>query len=203
MTTSPGAPAWAVGLVERVCVEAGARPPGRLAWRRRKGALSTGSARPADDLISVRAGEDQIDQRLTLLHELAHWLTPRAPRRRRRGAIHHTRAFYASAFELYARHGVEGDDALRLEATRYPSSLRHAAALGVPGAIQALRERRIQLDARPRVQWRVLVPEHSIRLERDGRWTVCATCRHRIVGLHLARLRRRRIPARHILWTRA
>jgi hypothetical protein len=191
-----------VNLVELVCAEAGAILPSRLAWRRRTGLLSTGSTRPAEGLISVRAGEDLIDQRLTLLHELAHWLRPPHHGRHRR-AIHHTVAFYATAFALYARHGIQTDDILRLEATRYPSSLRHAVVLGLPGAAAALRERHARLRARPRARWRVMVPEHSIRLERDGRWTVCAVCRQRIVGVQLARLRRRRTPASHVLWTRA
>jgi len=196
------APAWALDLVHRACADAGLPAPASLAWRRRRGELSTGVTRLADGLISVRAGEDLVDQRLTLLHELAHWLAPR-PRTRRRRTAHHGRSFYAVAFVLYERHGIGRQDALRLEATRYPGSLRHAAALGVPGALHALAQRRTVLRARPRAQWRLLVPAHAIRLERDGRWTVCAVCRQRIVGVHLARLRRRRTALRHVLWARA
>lgn len=204
MTTLPGAPAWAAELVRLACAEAQRPLPARLAWRRRSGGPSAGSTRPALGLISVRAGRDLTDQRLTLLHELAHWLSPSKPSRRvRRRTIHHGRAFYAVAFALYGRHGIGSEDALRLEASRYPGSLRHAAALGVPGALLALAERREALRARPRASWRVLIPEHPISLERDGRWTVCAVCRRRIVGAHLARLRRRRTAGRHVLWTRA
>jgi hypothetical protein len=68
-------------------------------------------------VIAVRAGRDPVDQRLTLLHELAHWLVP--SRRRSRGrAQHHGRAFYRVAFELYRHHGIPAADALRLEAGR-------------------------------------------------------------------------------------
>jgi hypothetical protein len=167
-------------------------------WRRRRGPASTGVARRATGTIAVRAGDDPLDQRLTLLHELAHWLSP--PARRRRSA-HHGRAFYHVAFELYRRHGVPAGDAVRLEAARYPSSLRHAAALGVAGAADALRDHRRRLAERPRRTWRILVPDHPVRLERDGRWHVCATCRQRIVGSNLLRIRRARRAVRHALLT--
>jgi hypothetical protein len=149
-------------------------------------------------MISVVAGSDPADQRLTLLHELAHWLTPMQRRRGRH--VHHDRRFYAIAFDLYVSHGLEADEALRREAGRYPSSLRHAVALGVPGADAAWRERRLSIRSRIRVPLRILVPEHRIQLVRDGRWTVCAVCRQRIVGPNLVRLRRR--GGRHTLLTR-
>jgi hypothetical protein len=147
-------------------------------------------------VIAVRAGTDETDQRLTLLHELAHWVS-RWPRRRR--AVHHGRAFYRTAFALYARHGLAESDALRLESARYPSSLRHAVALAVPGAADAMAAHRAALRARPRRRWRVAVPEHEVRLGRDGRWTVCLVCRQRIVGRNLVRARRGRRPMRHVL----
>jgi hypothetical protein len=195
------APAWAVELVATVCADASAEPP-RVTWRRRAGQHSTGVTRRPDGLVAVRAGTDALDQRLTLLHELAHWLSP-APRRRRGRSVHHGRAFYAIAFDLYRRHGVPDADALRLESGRYRTSLGHAVALGVPGAAAALAEHRTAIRARPRRRWRVLVPEHAVRLECDGRWTVCATCRQRVVGVNLARMRRARRPIRHVLMTAA
>lgn len=192
------APGWAVTLVAAVCADAGIAQP-RVSWRRRSGEHSTGVTRRHDGTVAVRAGTDELDQRLTLLHELAHWISP-APRRGRR-AIHHGRAFYGTAFELYRRHGLSDADALRLESARYRSSLRHAVALGVPGAVDALAEHRSAIRSRPRRRWRVLVPEHRIRLERDGRWTVCGVCRQRVVGVNLARIRRARRPVRHVLMT--
>jgi len=191
------APRWAADLVAAVCGAAGVTPP-RLTWRLRAGAHSTGVTRRPEGIVAVRAGTDELDQRLTLLHELAHWLAP-AGRARRRRARHHGRAFYAVAFELYLRHGVPAADALRLESSRYRSSLTHAVALRVPGAGTALAAHRSALRARPRPRWRVLVPEHRILLERDGRWTVCVTCRQRVVGINLARIRRARRPVRHVL----
>jgi hypothetical protein len=192
------APAWAAALVAEICADASVTPP-HVGWRRRRGTHSTGVTRHHLGAIAVRAGEDELDQRLTLLHELAHWLTPVARRRRR--TAHHGRAFYATAFELYRRHGIPDADALRLEAARYPSSLRHAVALAVPGAAAALDERLLRLRSRRRLRrWRVAVPEHPVRLERDGRWHVCAICRQRIVGATLARFRRARRAPRHVLY---
>jgi hypothetical protein len=193
-------PGWATELVAGVCATAGVSPP-TLIWRRRAGEHSTGVAKRDMGLVSVRAGSDSLDQRLTLLHELAHWLTPPVARRRRGRTEHHGAAFYALAFELYRRHGIPEADALRLEAGRYRSSLRHAAALGVAGAATALSAHRAGLRARPRRRWRVLVPEHAVRLRREGRWSICAVCGQRVVGANLARIRRARRPVRHVLMT--
>ena len=191
-------PDWAEALVVVVCDEATVAPP-RVTWRRRSASHSTGVARRHLGVISVRAGDDPLDQRLTLLHELAHWLAPAPQRRRGARTAHHGRDFYRIAFALYRRHGLADADALRLETARYPSALVHAVALGVPGAAAARSARRDLLRARPRRRWRVLVPEHPIRLGRDGRWHVCTTCRQRIVGRHLVRIRGARRALRHVL----
>lgn len=190
-------PAWATALATAVCADAGVVTP-RLSWRRRSQPSSTGLARRAAGIVAVRAGSDPLDQRLTLLHELAHWV---APRGRRRGGRteHHGRTFYAVAFDLYRRHGIDAADALRLESGRYRSSLRHATALGVPGAADALAAHRASLRDRPRRRWRVAVPDHRIELRREGRWWTCATCGQRVVGRNLARVRRSRQPIRHRL----
>ena len=191
------APAWARSLVMTVCAEADASLP-RLTWRHRDRPTSSGVTRQSAGIVSVVAGRDPIDQRLTLLHELAHWVTP-IPRNRRRRISHHDAAFYDAAFALYRRHGVPDATALAGESARYPSSLAHARRLGVPGAEEAWRDRRSALRERAqrRPPMRVLVPEHGVRLVRDGRWTRCAVCGIRVVGPNLRRLRRR--PGRHVL----
>jgi hypothetical protein len=191
------APAWARSLVLEVCSQADTSLP-RLTWRARNRPTSSGVTRRSEGAITLVAGLDPLDQRLTLLHELAHWLTPLS-RRRRGGARHHDAGFYARAFELYRRHGVPDAAALSGESARYPSSLRHARALGVPGAEEAWGERHAALRerARRRPPMRVLVGEHTVRLVRDGRWTRCAVCGVRVVGPVLRRLRRR--SGRHVL----
>jgi hypothetical protein len=192
------APAWAAQLVRDVCMAANVSPP-VVRWRVAARSPSSGLTRQSAGTVSVTAGTDELDQRLTLLHELAHWLGPQ-PRGRRRGRIaHHDAAFYATAFDLYWRHGIPSAEALEREGGRYPSALRHARALGVPGADAAWRLHRVALRERARLRSapRVIVAEHTVRLVRDGRWTRCAVCGVRVVGRTLARLRRR--AGRHTL----
>lgn len=191
------APAWATALLGEVCADASVAEP-TLRWRRATRIASSGVTRRHEGSVAVTAGTDPVDQRLTLLHELAHWLAP--PARRRRGRVpHHDAAFYRVAFGLYRRHGIPAAEALTREGGRYPGSLRHARALGVPGAHEAWLARRVSLRQRARLRrpTRVLVAEHTVRLVRDGRWTRCAVCGARIVGPVLARLRRR--SGRHLL----
>lgn len=205
MIVSPAAPAWAAELVTRVCGAAGVSLPSRLRWTRRDRERSSGVTRHATRFVGVSAGSDLADARQTLLHELAHWLTPPSGRGRR-GTRHHDRRFYTVAFELYARHGaIAVSEALAREALRYPSALGHARALGVDGAEAAWRARRRELAARrpSGAALRILVPEHTVRLARDGRWHVCSVCGARIVGVTLGRLLRARRPRmRHVLLTR-
>lgn len=191
------APSWARELVREVCEGAGVPQP-LLRWRRAARSASTGLARVTTGTISVTAGTDELDQRLTLLHELAHWLGPRSRRRRGRDS-HHDGAFFQIAFELYRRHGIPADEALAREGGRHPTALRHARAMGVPGADAAwqLHREALRMRARRRVAPRVLVAEHTVRLVRDGRWTRCSVCGVRIVGPTLKRLRRR--SGRHTL----
>jgi hypothetical protein len=193
------APAWVAGIVRTVCAAAGVAEP-EVRWRRARRGASSGVTRRSAGSISVTAGTDELDQRLTLLHELAHWLAPK-PRRRRGRVQHHDAPFYAVAFDLYRRHGIPDAEVLVREGGRYPSALRHARVLGIPGADDAWRDRRTALRERAgqRMPARVLVAEHTVRLVRDGRWTRCGICGVRVVGPTLARLRRR--SGRHILLT--
>jgi hypothetical protein len=191
------APAWARGLVHDVCSAAGVTLP-TLRWRRALRSASSGVTRRTSGSISVTAGTDELDQRLTLLHELAHWVGP-LPHRRRGRIPHHDARFYVTAFGLYRVHGIPDAEALAREGGRYPSALRHARALGISGAEDAWRSRSDALRERARLRTpaRVLVAEHTVRLVRDGRWTRCGICGVRVVGPTLARLRRR--SGRHIL----
>jgi hypothetical protein len=193
------APAWATEIVRGVCAAAGVAEP-TMRWRHARRSTSSGVTRRSAGSISVTAGTDAVDQRLTLLHELAHWLGP-TPRRRRGRVRHHDERFYAVAFDLYRRHAIPAAEVLAREGGRHPSALRHARALGIPGAEDAWQARteRLRERARLRAPARVLVAEHTVRLVRDGRWTRCGICGVRVVGPTLARLRRR--SGRHVLLT--
>ena len=57
--------------------------------------------------ISITAGKSRKDQKLVLLHELAHWLMPTGE--------HHGKAFWDLAFELYRKYGIPMYYALRRE----------------------------------------------------------------------------------------
>lgn len=190
-------PSWASEIVQEECAAAGVAEP-LVRWRHARRSASSGVTRRSAGSISVTAGTDDLDQRLTLLHELAHWLGP-VPRRRRGRVLHHDARFYAIAFDLYRRHGVPDGEVLAREGGRYPSALGHARGLGIPGADAAWLSRRAALRERARVRApvRVLVAEHTVRLIRDGRWTRCGICGVRVVGPTLARLRRR--TGRHVL----
>jgi hypothetical protein len=193
-----GTPSWAASLVAQVCTEADVQEP-ILRWRRAGRSPSSGVTRKAAGVVVVTAGSDLLDQRLTLLHELAHWLGPVVRPRRRGRVAHHDARFYSAAFRLYQEHGIEPSEAVAREAARHPGALWHARNLGLPGAAEAWRARRDLLRQRnaARRPPRILVAEHRVLLVRDGRWTRCAVCGVRIVGPILARLRRR--PGRHLL----
>jgi hypothetical protein len=198
-------PAWARTLVLQVCADGDAEVP-RLRWRTAARPTSSGVTRRTAGTISLVAGGDAVDQRLTLLHELAHWLggaPKRTTRGSRRRSAHHDAKFYRTAFALYRRHGIPDRTAVAGEAGRYPSSLRHARAMGLEGAEEAWLERRGRLRDRAaaRGPLRVVVPEHRVRLVRDGRWTRCDVCGVRVVGPVLRRLRGR--GGSHVLLSRA
>jgi hypothetical protein len=103
------APDWADRIVREVA-RARRRPAPALHWRRSRRRRSAGSAdsymrkHPA---ISVVAGRDVVDQRLILLHELAHWLGPPGEG--------HSMAFWIRAWKLFRRYRVPVHYALARE----------------------------------------------------------------------------------------
>lgn len=110
-------PKWADELATQVCKDYGAtKPP--INWRKSRAyrkvsesfttswgerivphrsarKFSSGVTYPTR--IGITAGTDRKDQKLVLLHELAHWLTPKE---------HHSVVFWEKAFELYRRYKV-------------------------------------------------------------------------------------------------
>ena len=109
------APLWAQALMRRVLDEhmPGADDAGEapwLVWKRSKHVLSQGELLVGGGrapILTVWAGRRKLDQKLVLLHELAHWLRPPDER--------HSPAFWALAWELYRRHRVPIKYALRSE----------------------------------------------------------------------------------------
>jgi anaerobic selenocysteine-containing dehydrogenase len=83
-----------------------------LEWKERDGPSSSGvyrhsTMRNMTGHIVLRAGSDVHDQKLVLLHELAHHLAPRKD--------HHSLKFWKIAMRLYKRYGVNPEEALRRE----------------------------------------------------------------------------------------
>ena len=64
-----------------------------MVWRRRDGFSSSGLAYWSGDKISINAGQDRIDQKVVLLHELAHWIVGPVER--------HNGRFWDVAWELF------------------------------------------------------------------------------------------------------
>ena len=116
------APPWAERIVKDVARARRRRPPA-IRWRRARTRRSAGSADSHLSWngggVSVAAGRDPVDQRLVLLHELAHWLG--------HPGEGHNRAFWTRAWKLYRRYRVPIHYALAREGE-------------YDGAVQAYRE---------------------------------------------------------------
>ena len=100
-------PKWASELTARVCA-AHHVPAPEIRWRKRRKRVvgsvtyppsesSSGSAYTTQNRVAIRAGSSRRDQKLVLLHELAHILCPKH---------HHDQVFWAKAWELYRTYKV-------------------------------------------------------------------------------------------------
>lgn len=149
-------PRWVTELVALVLREDG--PPGRrpvIDWRtrgrvQRNTPVRVGpfSIRRGDfsrgqwdhrDTVTVWAGPHAFDQRMVLLHELAHWLTGGG----------HTPGFWELTWQLYLRHLPRRywRYALASEGGYRAHALYAAERLGVPGARTLVERRRAQHPA--------------------------------------------------------
>jgi hypothetical protein len=134
---------WAERLVTAVCEAAGIDEP-EVNWRRSSSAKSSsGRYNYAERRLTITAGKDRRDQRLVLLHELAHHLTPKA---------NHGPAFWRAAWALYQRFGL-ARYALTRELSYKAAAVDVAIELGVRGARAAAKtatEKRRYRTAQPR-----------------------------------------------------
>ena len=102
------APAWVIDLAVQVADDHGRGFLPEIVWRRSKRggcsghAWAPGGAHPytmkGRIVITSSRGSRRVDQKLTVLHELAHWLLPHKEA--------HSAAFWDKAFELYRQHRV-------------------------------------------------------------------------------------------------
>ena len=120
-------PAWALDLVERVCIR-NVRSVPDLVWRRPKGRVES-SGRCTYSRITISAGKDRFGQKRVLLHELAHWV------RKGPGARWgHDDTFYRALYRLAKEEGVSCSKVMKGEAWYRAQATRTAAALGIRGA---------------------------------------------------------------------
>lgn len=99
-------PMWAQDLVIKVAIDEGRDDLPDVMWRR-AGKLqysqwrpfeSTGVTHMYKNKITITAGTDRRDQKLVILHELAHWLMPKGE--------NHGSLFWDKAWQLYRRYKV-------------------------------------------------------------------------------------------------
>lgn len=88
-------PQWAQELTINALIHAGCDDVPNITWRRCNRWDSSGvcNTTKREDGIVINAGRDRTDQKLVLLHELAHWIRP--PKE------HHSPEFWDLAWELF------------------------------------------------------------------------------------------------------
>lgn len=113
-------PTWANRLIKQVCKDYRRKLPvvqwydcsntrnhssGRTwHWRGRAVSRSSGYVWRHWNKIHISAGADEQDQKLVLLHELAHHIMNKT---RKGSKAHHSQKFWELAFELYDQYGID------------------------------------------------------------------------------------------------
>lgn len=94
-----GVPRWAQDLTIQVAIDEGRDALPDLTWRHRQGQHTSGHTKHRDygGGVVITAGKCRKDQKLVLLHELAHWLLPH---------VRHNGEFWDKAWELFHRYNV-------------------------------------------------------------------------------------------------
>lgn len=96
-------PRWAVRLAQKVVEEYNIAHVPFIEWHQRKRKGTSGCCYLDQYIISINAGTDKRDQRLTFLHEMAHVILL-LHKQAYRGE--HTEDFYELVWKLYRRHRV-------------------------------------------------------------------------------------------------
>lgn len=97
-------PSWAVELVLQVCKDYRRRAPSELRWYQSNKEHSNGHWNWFNSKIFIRAGTDKAEQRVVLIHELAHCIIGKS-RKTRYKRFSHTIKFWRLFWELSARYG--------------------------------------------------------------------------------------------------
>lgn len=138
-------PVWAERLLSEAWQRHSLGQAPTLAWRKSKIAtLSTGRYSPGKNHIVVTAGSDRIDQKVVLLHELAHALTPKHI---------HDKTFWTCFWMLVKWHGKLNLLAVMHRELRYKTtSIIVAEQMGIRGAKTVHNAYRQQMAANRRAR---------------------------------------------------
>ncbi|KKN18478.1 hypothetical protein LCGC14_0955360 [marine sediment metagenome] len=118
-------PQWATELAREVTDAEGTRMP-TIDWREDGSMYTGGRTWTFRGRILINAGTDLADQKLVLLHELAHAVLP--------PHVNHSARFWATAFRLYREHGLDLKDSWQRERSYKQQATRAAARAGLTEA---------------------------------------------------------------------
>jgi hypothetical protein len=97
-------PRWAQHIIRTVARQHRKRPP-KVTWRSSRQSYDTSGNADGDNQLFINAGRSQRAAKLTLLHELAHWLLD----------ADHTHKYWLKVWQLYRQFHVPIGYALRAE----------------------------------------------------------------------------------------
>lgn len=110
-------PQWAIDLTKQVLADHHKPKRIELVWEVRTNRVSSSGLCHYKSHITIVAGTDLFEQKLLLLHELAHWMLPYG--------VHHRWRFWKRAFGLYRRYGLDLADCLFREGKSYPMAFHY------------------------------------------------------------------------------
>jgi hypothetical protein len=101
------APQWVLDLAEDVVKKHTHKRIPVITWRQGHGFHSSGREFGIEKRIAITAGTDEQDQKLVVLHELAHYLCP--------VKAHHNMRFWRTAWMLYKEYDIPEEYAFKRE----------------------------------------------------------------------------------------
>lgn len=173
-------PTWAIELANRVLRDRNIHRPVYLTWRKRKRLDSGGTTYPGVARIVISAGTSRKDQKLVLLHELAHMVA---------AEHHHDLVYWTCAWELYRDYGVDMAYAQKRE-FEYKATARKAYKL-----VTGKRAMKIRPTSRHRHKWtelsrqdhgNVALVEQQCNADWYGSESPCGAWRRKWIKIEVA-----------------
>lgn len=116
MKASKTAPHWAIDLVHQVCSDYKRKLPGLLQWYNVQRGSASGYTWFNGKKIHISACHDDTENKIVLLHELAHHIVSKTRKGKREG---HSLRFWRLVFELSQRYGTGVDETYKREVESY------------------------------------------------------------------------------------